>query len=106
MESCQPKWQQLQQACRHAHIEVIYTVMQSLTKDGRDRSLDYKISGKAIALPCPALTQWRRADLHAMQTLGYATENAQSGLSNTATRHGDCKVAVMVCRLSHSSQHF
>ena len=25
--------------------QVMYTVMQSLTKDGRDRSLDYKISG-------------------------------------------------------------
>ncbi|KAK9799734.1 hypothetical protein WJX73_005918 [Symbiochloris irregularis] len=45
MERVQPKWQQLQQACRDAQVEVIYTVMQSLTKDGRDRSLDYKISG-------------------------------------------------------------
>lgn len=26
-------------------MEVMYTVMQSLTDDGRDRSLDYKISG-------------------------------------------------------------
>lgn len=38
-------WQQLQKTCRAAGIEVMYTIMESLTQDGRDRSLDYKISG-------------------------------------------------------------
>ncbi|MBV9965156.1 MAG: cysteine hydrolase, partial [Alphaproteobacteria bacterium] len=37
--------QQLQAACRNGRIEVLYTVIESLTEDGRDRSLDYKISG-------------------------------------------------------------
>ena len=37
--------QVLQDACRDRHIEVIYTVIESLTQDGRDRSLDYKITG-------------------------------------------------------------
>lgn len=37
--------QKLQAACRNARIEVIYTVIASLTQDGRDLSLDYKISG-------------------------------------------------------------
>ncbi|WP_342361485.1 isochorismatase family cysteine hydrolase [Terrarubrum flagellatum] len=32
-------------ACRQARIEVVYTVVESLTRDGRDRSLDYKLSG-------------------------------------------------------------
>ncbi len=32
-------------AARSAKVEVMYTVIQSLTRDGRDRSLDYKISG-------------------------------------------------------------
>jgi nicotinamidase-related amidase len=32
-------------ACREAGAEVMYTVMENLTGDGRDRSLDYKISG-------------------------------------------------------------
>ncbi|PPR43375.1 MAG: Peroxyureidoacrylate/ureidoacrylate amidohydrolase RutB [Alphaproteobacteria bacterium MarineAlpha5_Bin11] len=32
-------------ACRKKKIEVIYTVVESLTLDGRDRGLDYKISG-------------------------------------------------------------
>ncbi len=32
-------------ACRGAGIEVIYTVVESLTRDGRDRSLDHKLSG-------------------------------------------------------------
>ena len=40
-----PKMQQLQSACRDAGIEVLYTTIESLTKDGRDRSLDYKITG-------------------------------------------------------------
>jgi ureidoacrylate peracid hydrolase len=35
----------LQQACRRARIEVTYTVIESMTADGRDRSLDYKITG-------------------------------------------------------------
>lgn len=40
-----PNMQSLQQACRNADIEVMYTTIESLTKDGRDRSLDYKITG-------------------------------------------------------------
>ena len=40
-----PNMRQLQAACRRAGIEVLYTVIESLTRDGRDRSLDYKISG-------------------------------------------------------------
>jgi ureidoacrylate peracid hydrolase len=35
----------LQAAFRKAGIEVLYTVIESLTLDGRDRSLDYKITG-------------------------------------------------------------
>ena len=37
--------QRLQAGCRSHGIEVIYTVIESLTWDGRDRSLDYKITG-------------------------------------------------------------
>ena len=37
--------QRLQAAFRAAGIEVLYTTIESLTKDGRDRSLDYKITG-------------------------------------------------------------
>jgi len=40
-----PNMQALQTACRNANIEVMYTVIESLTLDGRDRSLDYKITG-------------------------------------------------------------
>lgn len=38
-------WSRLQAGCRAAKVEIMYTVIQSLTKDGRDRSNDYKISG-------------------------------------------------------------
>ncbi|MBV8914775.1 MAG: cysteine hydrolase, partial [Acetobacteraceae bacterium] len=44
-ESAVPNMQRLQAACRRAGIEVLYTVIENLTQDGRDRSLDYKISG-------------------------------------------------------------
>lgn len=41
--------QTLQSAFRTAGIEVLYTTIESLTKDGRDRSLDYKITGFNVA---------------------------------------------------------
>ncbi len=44
-DSALPNMVALQRACRHARIEVMYTVIESMTADGRDRSLDYKISG-------------------------------------------------------------
>jgi ureidoacrylate peracid hydrolase len=40
-----PNMQRLQAACRKAGVEVLYTTIESLTLDGRDRSLDYKITG-------------------------------------------------------------
>jgi ureidoacrylate peracid hydrolase len=44
-ESALPNMVLLQRACRRAGIEVTYTFIESLTADGRDRSLDYKITG-------------------------------------------------------------
>jgi ureidoacrylate peracid hydrolase len=35
----------LQRAARAASVEMLYTTIESLTADGRDRSLDYKITG-------------------------------------------------------------
>ena len=43
-DSALPNMRRLQRACREAAIEVTYTVIESQTTDGRDRSLDYKIS--------------------------------------------------------------
>ena len=40
-----PNGKKLIDACRSKKIEVIYTVVESLTLDGRDRGIDYKISG-------------------------------------------------------------
>jgi ureidoacrylate peracid hydrolase len=39
-----PNLQRIIGACRRAGIEVIYTTIEALTADGRDLSLDYKIS--------------------------------------------------------------
>ena len=40
-----PNGQRLIATCRSAGVEVVYTVVECLTRDGRDRGLDYKISG-------------------------------------------------------------
>ncbi|WP_114390067.1 isochorismatase family cysteine hydrolase [Notoacmeibacter marinus] len=40
-----PNMQRIQTAARKAGVEVMYTTIESLTRDGRDRSLDYKITG-------------------------------------------------------------
>jgi ureidoacrylate peracid hydrolase len=40
-----PNMQAIQKAARAASVEVMYTTIESLTLDGRDRSLDYKITG-------------------------------------------------------------
>ena len=43
-ETAVPNMRRLQAACRQSGIEVMYTVIEALTRDGRDISLDYKIS--------------------------------------------------------------
>ena len=43
-EKVLPNIRRLQSACRRAGIEVVYSVIENMTRDGRDRSLDYKIS--------------------------------------------------------------
>ncbi len=48
-ETVVPNLQRLLAAFRAAGGEVIYTVMENLTDDGRDRSLDYKLSKFFIA---------------------------------------------------------
>jgi len=40
-----PNMQRLQRAFRAAGMELLYTTVESLTRDGRERSLDYKITG-------------------------------------------------------------
>jgi nicotinamidase-related amidase len=44
-----PNLQRLIRAARETGAEVMYTVIENLTRDGRDRSLDYKISGIFVA---------------------------------------------------------
>jgi len=44
-----PNIARLLAAFRASGLEVIYTVIENLTEDGRDRSLDYKLSGISVA---------------------------------------------------------
>ncbi len=44
-----PNLKRLIAACRTAGVEVLFTTIESLTQDGRDRSLDYKITGFNVA---------------------------------------------------------
>jgi nicotinamidase-related amidase len=45
-----PNIRRLLTAFRGAHLEVICTVIENLTEDGRDRSLDYKLSAQHSVL--------------------------------------------------------
>jgi ureidoacrylate peracid hydrolase len=47
-----PNMELLQKACRNTGVEVLYTVIENLTRDGRDRSLDYKLSGFNVPKGC------------------------------------------------------
>jgi ureidoacrylate peracid hydrolase len=49
VDACVPNWRLLLQAARQSGAEPLFTVIQSLTRDGRDRGLDYKISGMHVA---------------------------------------------------------
>ena len=40
-----PNMAKLQAHCRRSGVEVMYTVIENLTLDGRDRGLDYRITG-------------------------------------------------------------
>jgi ureidoacrylate peracid hydrolase len=51
-ESGLPNMQRLLQGARAAGIEVLHTVIESQTLDGRDRSLDYKITGFHVPKGC------------------------------------------------------
>lgn len=44
-----PNLQRLIAGVREAGAEVVYTAIENLTRDGRDRSLDYKLSGIFVA---------------------------------------------------------
>jgi ureidoacrylate peracid hydrolase len=48
-DSALPNMQRLLHAARAAKIEVLHTYIESQTQDGRDRSLDYKITGFHVA---------------------------------------------------------
>lgn len=43
-----PNLRELQHAFRTAGIEILYTTIESLTQDGRDRGLDYKMLGHHV----------------------------------------------------------
>lgn len=48
-----PNIARLQAACRRAGAEVVYTVIEALTPDMRDMSLDYRISGLCVPKGSP-----------------------------------------------------
>lgn len=60
-----PNIARLIEAGRKAGVEVIYTVIESLTVDGRDRSLDYKVSNFNYPKGC-----WESKVLEAIAPVG------------------------------------
>jgi ureidoacrylate peracid hydrolase len=53
VDACVPQWRLLLDAARRSGAEPLFTVIQSLTRDGRDRGLDYKLSGMHVAPGSP-----------------------------------------------------
>ena len=53
MENALPAMRGLLEGARAAGVEVVYTVIESLTLDGRDRSLDHKLSNMHIPKGSP-----------------------------------------------------
>jgi ureidoacrylate peracid hydrolase len=51
-KSALPNMRRLLLAARTARIEVLHTLIESQTQDGRDRSLDYKITGFHVPKGC------------------------------------------------------
>jgi nicotinamidase-related amidase len=49
-----PNCERLLQAARGAGVEALHTIIQSLTEDGRDRSLDHKLTPIHVARSNPA----------------------------------------------------
>ena len=56
-----PNQRRLQAAARRAGVEVMFTVIEALTRDGRDVGLDHKISG--IFVPKGAFEAWVIAEV-------------------------------------------
>ncbi len=52
-DSVVPNQQRILEAARAAGIEVLHTVIEALTADGRDRSLDHKLSGILVPRNAP-----------------------------------------------------
>jgi len=48
-ETVLPNIRRLQLMCRRDGIEAVYSVIENMTRDGRDRSLDYKVTGIDVA---------------------------------------------------------
>ena len=48
-----PNATRLLEAARTAHIDVLHTIIRSLTRDGRDRSLDHKLSDMHVPPDAP-----------------------------------------------------
>lgn len=48
MERVVPNLQALISAARETGVEIIYTTIEALTREGRDRSLDHKLSGLLV----------------------------------------------------------
>ena len=51
-----PNMMRLQACCHASQVEVVYTVIENLTLDGRDRSLDYRIAPRKDEITFPKLS--------------------------------------------------
>ena len=77
----------LQQACRRAGIEVTYTLIESLTADGRDRSLSQTLPGwNNLLLPRDEWASQIVPDIAPREDEIVATKTTDSALTGTNLR--------------------
>ena len=79
----------LQQACRRAGIEVTYTLIESMTADGRDRSLDYKITGFNVPKGSPDAQMVDELTPTDDEVLGKTISSSAGANSSTISASGE-----------------
>ncbi|WEK48747.1 MAG: cysteine hydrolase [Candidatus Kaistia colombiensis] len=93
-ETVIPNQQRLLATARAAGVEVLHTIIQSLTEDGRDRSLDHKLTpihippSLAAGLPSPSVAPIGDEILLPKTSSGvFNSTNLDYLLRNLGTRH-------------------
>ena len=92
-----PNIKKIQTAFREADLEVMFTVIESLTLDGRDRGLDYKISGFNVPRGSEDARVVRKIEPHGDEIIIPKTSSSVFNSTNIdyVLRNLDCRHLVL-----------